>query len=399
LINKYLERYGFPEAQFKDYRLPHSVDIIVVIPCYKEETLDITLECLDNCNSTGLNILVLIIVNESEKSEVSDMKTNLETLNYLEKASFRSFKLKYCHTKLPKKKAGVGLARKIGMDEAVRFFDKNDTSGIIACFDADSTCELNYFQAISAFFRDTVNHLGLVYYEHSLNGVHENHIIAYELFLRYYTDGLRYTCFPYAFQTLGSCIVVKSDAYQKYGGMSPRQAGEDFYFINKIAMHGNTGEVNDTIIYPSNRVSDRVPFGTGHAIGNMEKGVRRNEVYNPKIFIIIKDLISAILSFRKSDYHELIAPFLTTIEFEMHITRIKKESKDTEQFENRLFQWLDAFKILKLTHFLDALFDRVPIDQGIDWLNINYYQSKHSHQNFKERLLAVRQYNRENKLN
>ena len=83
----------------------------------------------------------------------------------------------------------------------------------------------------------------------------------------------------------------------------------------------------------------------------------------------------------------------------MHITRIKKESKDTEQFENRLFQWLDAFKILKLTHFLDALFDRVPIDQGIDWLNINYYQSKHSRQNFKERLLAVRQYNRENKLN
>jgi hypothetical protein len=86
---------------------------------------------------------------------------------------------------------------------------------------------------------------------------------------------------------------VKSSAYQKYGGMAPRQAGEDFYFINKIAMHGNVGEINDTTIFPSSRISDRVPFGTGDALGKMQNGIRANEVYNPEIFLIIKSFLSS----------------------------------------------------------------------------------------------------------
>jgi hypothetical protein len=45
--------------------------------------------------------------------------------------------------------------------------------------------------------------------------------------------------------------------------MSRRQAGEDFYFIQKVAMQGRYGECRTTRVHPSPRPSDRVPFGTG----------------------------------------------------------------------------------------------------------------------------------------
>ncbi|MDV7389769.1 hypothetical protein RZS08_00385, partial [Arthrospira platensis SPKY1] len=56
---------------------------------------------------------------------------------------------------LPHKQAGVGLARKIGMDEACFRLEKvGNPAGIIACFDADSRCDANYFVELEAFFRD-----------------------------------------------------------------------------------------------------------------------------------------------------------------------------------------------------------------------------------------------------
>jgi len=398
LINKYLARYGHPQSQFSDYHLSEKVDIIVVIPCYKEKNLKVTLDCLNQCDCIGLHILVIVVVNESELSDEAALTTNQDTIKYLEQARFHSFTLKFCSIRLSPKKAGVGLARKIGMDEAVRFYEKNNDEGIIACFDADSTCEHNYFQAIKGYFQNTQNELGLVYYEHPLDQ-NENFIVGYELFLRYYTDSLRFAGFPYAYQTLGSCIIVKSSAYQKYGGMAPRQAGEDFYFINKIAMHGNVGEINDTTIFPSSRISDRVPFGTGDALGKMQNGIRANEVYNPEIFLIIKSFLSSALSYEQNIYDKMLQPFLTQIKFDQHVAIIRQETKSAQQFEKRFFQWFDAFKTLKLTHFLDEKTAKVPIEKGINWLGQYYYQIDLTTLGLNEKLLAVRSHNRNYKLN
>ncbi len=63
-----------------------------------------------------------------------------------------SFYPVYCDN-LPRKHAGVGLARKIGMDQAVlRFAAVHNFRGIIVNLDADSVCNKNYFTEILNHF-------------------------------------------------------------------------------------------------------------------------------------------------------------------------------------------------------------------------------------------------------
>ncbi|MCA1747279.1 MAG: hypothetical protein LC655_06250, partial [Bacteroidales bacterium] len=88
-------------------------------------------------------------------------------------------------------------------------------------------------------------------------------VTNYELHQRYYLLAVRYTGYPYAYHTVGSCFAVQVEAYCRAGGMSRRKAGEDFYFIQKVAMQGGFTECRSTRVYPSPRPSDRVPFGTG----------------------------------------------------------------------------------------------------------------------------------------
>jgi hypothetical protein len=97
-------------------------------------------------------------------------------------------------------------------------------------------------------------------------------VANYELHQRYYLLAVRYTGYPYAFHTVGSCFAVRAEAYCRAGGMSRRQAGEDFYFIQKLAGQGGFTECRSTSVYPSPRPSDRVPFGTGPDISRQIVG-------------------------------------------------------------------------------------------------------------------------------
>ena len=116
-----------------------------------------------------------------------------------------------------------------------------------------------------------------IYFEHPLSGNNYpeaiyKYITLYELHLRYYFQGLAYSGFPYVFHTVGSAIAVKALPYVKAGGMNRRQAGEDFYFIQKLVPAGGYFNLNSTTVYPSPRASSRVPFGTGASIGKLDAG-------------------------------------------------------------------------------------------------------------------------------
>ena len=73
---------------------------------------------------------------------------------------------------------------------------------------------------------------------------------------------MKYSNLPYSFHTIGSAFALTASAYTRQGGMNRRKAGEDFYFINKLIKGEIFGEINDTKVIPSPRISDRVPFGT-----------------------------------------------------------------------------------------------------------------------------------------
>ena len=141
-MNAYLEKHAFWGKQITK-KVPGHLKLIVVIPCYNEPDLITTLQSLGNCTKGSFNTEVIVVLNHSE-NEIDQIKKNnkttlahtLEWLHNQEQGLLSYHIIKAFD--LPAKTAGVGLARKIGMDEAVhRFDDIASQDGIIVCLDAD----------------------------------------------------------------------------------------------------------------------------------------------------------------------------------------------------------------------------------------------------------------------
>lgn len=380
-MSLYLKRYTFKERLIED--IPNDdLKIVVTIPANKEVNLISSLQSLKNCFLPQGSIEVVVVINQPENAEPEVHILNKNCFKQAKQWSDQNsshqlqFHILFCND-LPKKHAGVGLARKIAMDEAVRRFELvKNPKGIIACFDADSTCDTNYLvELYNHFHNHPKTPACSIYFEHPLNGKLDSRIYQaitdYELFLRYYIQGLRFAGFPMAFHTIGSSMAVRSDAYQKQGGMNRRKAGEDFYFLQRIFRLGNFTELNTTRIIPSPRVSDRVPFGTGKAVADWQSE-QKLDAYDPKVFIDLKTFIKHVPRFFAKNVKEIlkdlpksINEFLLQNDFEHELNRIKRSSKSSEAFQKSFFHWFDGFKVLKYIHFArDRYFPNISIAAG-----------------------------------
>ena len=383
-MSVYLDRYAWPVELFPGYQPPENLSMVIVIPCFKETDLIGALDALNACTPPSHELLIIVIINESETCSNDIKKLNEQTLKQLK--SYKSnYPLIFSHQKLPEKKAGVGLARKIGMDEAVRIFRKVGNDGAIVCYDADCRCDITYLDEIELAYSNPTTQSGIVFYEHQLHREHHEHIINYELYLRYYIDALRFAKFPYAHQTLGSCITVRASMYEKVGGMNTRKAGEDFYFLNKTIPQGGFVEINTTTIRPSDRVSDRVPFGTGKAINDLIHLNETYEVYHPNTFEDLKLFFSKIDAFWNEDAWQLPMTITTFLgdDWQNLIKELKEQVSSLEMFQKRFFHWFDAFKILKFVHFCrDEFYQNVELEEALEWLRSKHYFIKGSMESY-----------------
>ena len=407
--NFYLNKYGFCPPQLHS-TISTNTSMIVVIPCYNEPNPIETLSALKKCDPTHSDVEVIIVINASE-NDVSEIISNnnqsqIDIENWI---SFNSTdKLKFhliANNSLPKKHAGVGLARKIGMDEAVSRFHQITKDGIIVCFDADSLCDENYLVEIEKHFISHPNATGCsIYYEHPISGtdfpknIYEG-ITQYELFLRYYNQGLRYAGLPYAFHTVGSSMAVRSSAYQKQGGMNKRKAGEDFYFLHKIIELGGFTELNSTRVIPSPRSSDRVPFGTGRAIGEwLSNNDTEYKAYSLNSFEDIKTFISTLFDLYEETNPEMIIEhqsfilkeFLKANDFYIALEVIKTNSASYKSFRKRFFRWFNAFMVLKFMHYArDEYYPNISILEVTRNLLYKTNSNTNSGMNSPEEVLTV----------
>jgi hypothetical protein len=391
---RYFERYAYGPPLFPELVPEDNTEIIVVIPCYRETQEVQAVESLFRCDPPGFKVWVLVVVNEPENTDQETSEINqvaIEQLGGLQIPDFIELKIHFA--KLPTKKAGVGLARKLGMDEAARWFNAMGKDGIITCYDSDCHCEPCFFTEIHENFEQQQLEAGVIFYEHPLDNTE---IIQYELFLRYHIDALRFAQFPHAYQTLGSCISVRASTYQKHGGMNTRKAGEDFYFLHKIIPHCRFGEINSASIHPSSRESDRVPFGTGIALTKISQ-LDQYEVYAPEGFVALKELFSQIENLYKGKEITLpksIEAFHRENGFEAALKEMHKNASNLQTFKKRFFTWWDAFRALKYVHFVrDHYYANVSLEQAIEWLDENYWQLQLSG-TLEEKLLAIRESNR-----
>jgi hypothetical protein len=273
------------------------------------------------------------------------------------------------------------MARKTGMDEALRRFGMLDRpDGVILCLDADCTVRKDYLESVfnELFLRKNRSACS-IYFEHPISGTEfsENSYMAitlYELHLRYYCQALRFSGFPYVFHTVGSAMAVKALPYMKSGGMNRKQAGEDFYFIQKLVPAGGYFNLNSTVVYPSPRTSFRVPFGTGATMERLSR--EKNPVlltYNPEAFFHLKEAFSLLDEFygcADEDYGSLYArlpeglrSFSDEEEWTGNIAAIKRNTSSIESFRKRFFSWFNMFKVVKyLNHVHQNRIRRIQVE-------------------------------------
>ena len=158
---KHWEKYIQKHQAYNKYAIPAGFDygMVVVIPCFDEPDVLTTLKSLMQCVPTQHPVGVLVVVNSSELTDEAIVKHNRVT--YDEVVTFAkeynqpqlAFHALLCEN-MPRKHAGVGLARKIGMEWAVRgFLQCNNSDGVIISLDADCAVSDNYLQLIEHQFK------------------------------------------------------------------------------------------------------------------------------------------------------------------------------------------------------------------------------------------------------
>ncbi len=389
---KYLKRHLLFKNHIKT--VPNNdLNIIVVIPCFNEPDILNSIKSLFNCVRPQCSIEVLLVLNSSETANTDEINQNLESHNFVSNWSKDNSEEKlnlhiiHCEN-LPEKQAGVGLARKTGMDEAIfRFNQINNSDGIIISFDADTLCENNFFTEIEKSYKEnTKANACITHFKHYKDDNTSDDIISainqYELYLRYYYQALKFIGFPYYYFTIGSCFSVKANIYIKQGGMNKKQAGEDFYFLQKIYPLGNITELYSTCIYPSSRISDRVPFGTGPSIKKLVESNDELMVYNILLFIDLKSFLNIkndLFKITNTDYKlfikrlpNSISDFFISNNFVEIINEINKNSPTLEKFEKRFFHNFNAFMVIKYLNFAEGkYYKKVTIRKSaMDLLNL-----------------------------
>ena len=349
--------------------------MFIVIPCYNEPDILTTLNSLAGCDPPTATVSVLIVVNDADDSSEEVVMQNRLTLNeiaewkLLHPQLFYNLDSIYARA-LPSKWAGVGQARKIGMDIAVKqMVNSNIADGIIVAFDADSTATANYLQAIERNFLNNPNcNFFTIHFEHPIDcqaltpAIREG-IIRYELHMRYFRNAMAWCGYPHAIYTVGSSFAVKASAYARQGGMNRRKAGEDFYFLHKLVLLGEYGNICSATVFPAARESDRVPFGTGAAIKKWiqgDSGLRFT--YSLEAFSSLKPFFAMVHQFWQKEIgamyvelenlHPSLQLFCKNMQTLNQIAELKKNCSNHKVFEKRFFHLVNAFWILKYLNFV-----------------------------------------------
>lgn len=401
-VSRYLNKYSIKGTELI-WRPDNEITTAVVVPAIKEyDNIEILLNSLlKNEPYHFKNTLFIFVINNlpSSNSDVKeDNRKSIELLkNIVNKSPENNFidcilksglKVGFIDSsssgkELPEKDGGVGLARKIGMDAALNIlnYENRNKAKILICLDADCTVKENYLAVIHKYFYDNKIKAASIYFEHNLANSGEDDksaIICYEIFLRYYVMGLRFSGSNYSFHTIGSAMACDHQVYIKTEGMNKKKAAEDFYFLEKISKHTQIYNIKDTTVYPSERKSWRVPFGTGQRVTRFHAKTHEEYfLYNPTIFEILKEWLYIFHS------EEILSPekyllrsksvciglfeFLKLQNFNLNYSAILKSSKSEAQIRIQQLRWFDGFRTLKMIHFLrDNYFPNINMFEALD---------------------------------
>ncbi|NWF55349.1 MAG: hypothetical protein HXY45_11220 [Syntrophaceae bacterium] len=347
---------------------------VVVIPSLAESNLLFsTLKSIaGNPEDILLRFLILVVVNNRENGSLSEKEDNRATLRRLEAGGREFLPVRVAWVDaaspglgLPVKRGGVGIARKIGFDLALNRLDFDRGCPLLVSLDADTIVRPDYLPAIVAHFRASPIPGAVIPFCHQPGATPEEDraIRRYELFLRAYVLGLERAGSPYAFHTVGSAMACTAEGYARMGGMNQRGAGEDFYFLQQLAKTGGVSQVRGTLVYPSARISHRVPFGTGRSMTDLLSGKEGAvSFYRAECFQILADwlaLVGRSLDWEGEKIQEKILnisihlyDFIKKYKFQYIWEKLRRNFRSCQNLLKGFHDWFDGLKTLKLIHHL-----------------------------------------------
>lgn len=377
-IAKYLKRSDIYPMEPAGTVLPANTHA-VVIPVYDEnDHIAATLASVKAAlQYTPEPVKILLVINEPVNAAADAQANDRELLKSLRQndgkydgglaVGSELFFIDLTDKDIAKKFRTVGNARKAGFDGVIAANDGKMTeiSPLFFSLDADTLIAADYFEKAVSWAKANPAAAGAVFhFEHrfeSPDPAVNLGAMQYEIYLRDYAWKVRETKSPYAFWTIGSAFMCRMADYVKAGGMRRNAAGEDFYFLQALSKIGMVGVVPDTTVYPSGRISARVPFGTGPAIQQVLDG-KAVKLYNQKCFDILKEFFArtsaADAVTLQKNIQELmpqyVEEYLITQDFLNIWAKIVQNTPQKKaSLLKALHTYCDGFFILKFCHYLE----------------------------------------------
>lgn len=360
-VDKYLERYAEPESltiQCPDV----SAQFVLVVPAFQE-----SLAQLEQVWVELNDVIIVLVVNSRDPAEpitqqlledIADYWQIIDSTGYCtwyQSSQHTILVVDRCHHPLPLKQ-GVGKARKIGADIAARLIHNGSIKvPWIFSTDADARLPKEYFTAAITATK------GLSFRLYPFRHDVDEDIAAalYEFSLLWYAYGLKSANSEYAYPSVGSTIACSVEAYAQVRGFPNREAGEDFYLLNKLRKVGNYTYADSPPIRLSSRISNRVPFGTGPGIQKiqaLDDPIKDYIFYHPACFESLKRFLIALrTSQQKEDLQQHFSDPLhwQFVQNSDLATLVSKQQNQTPAvFAKFLMDWFDGFRTLKFVHFI-----------------------------------------------
>jgi len=380
LAFRYLQKQIMPECVIWPAPRP-GLKLCVVIPSLAErKNLPRVLDSLQ-ANQRLSEVEVIVLVNNAANAPAEIVTDNLQTLEDCARNVFGGLRVLAAdyaspgHA-LPAETAGVGLARRAGLDLGFRrlWAAGSVERAALACLDADSPAGPGYLDAIlNAFDCPSPPVAGYGTYAHPRPEDPRllAAVAAYELWLRYLVAGFKVAHSWFAFPTIGSCMAVSALAYAQVGGLEPRKAAEDFHFLRKLAKFSGSEpltHIRAALVYPQARVSERVPFGTGRA---MLRSLTEGDAWYlhaepPEVFLHLREFFARVPAayHEPAQFEQLPVRLLAFLETEgawSIFEKFRRVYPGPVQFTQACQHWFDSLRIVRYANELTR-------EQGRVWI-------------------------------
>ena len=365
-LQKYLKKNTLYKTKpHKVLDICNKFKFVINIPCFNE--FEYIFKTLDSINGQCPNLLsqtlVVITINNSINECHYIKKNNSKTYEKLiNKRYLYKFIVLDCFSNqnaFKDKLAGVGLARKVGLDFSLQFIKNLDS--IFCLLDADTLIDKTYLKSINLKFKINNFNAAVINFKHqkSSNNIIEKGIRKYEDLLKEIALKIEKTGSPYGYVSMGSTIACNARTYISVGGMNIKKATEDFYFLQSIAKYTKVQKINKILVYPSSRAENRVYLGTGYRMDEyINNNGFKNLNYSDESYFEMSKILH-IINLHWNDKTEFLIEelgnalniksmqFLTEKNIKEVLKKFKKNAKTKKQFLLFFNQWFDALTIMK----------------------------------------------------